>query len=61
MDNSEIAWIASSAIASCGAAAIGHEWYGIRLAERAIKTDINDMELFELCLYLRDKMLDHDG
>lgn len=36
----------------------GYEWYGAKLAERALRPGVADVDLFDFCLFLRDKILD---
>jgi hypothetical protein len=60
MDNKEIAWLAVGDETDLGHPEMGSEWYGLRLTEKHLQPDMPDIELYDLCMYFRDKRFDDD-
>lgn len=60
MDRAETVWLVSSDERPQVGTEIGFEWYTAKLAQQALVTDMADSDLFDMCMYLRDKVLDDD-
>lgn len=60
MDRTETEWLVSGDERPQGGPEIGFEWYAAKLARQALDVDMADTDLFDMCMYLRDKVLDDD-
>ena len=60
MDRTETEWLVSGDERPQGGPEIGFDWYAAKLAQQALVADIADSDLFDMCMYLRDKVLDDD-
>jgi hypothetical protein len=60
MNRTETEWLLSSDERPQGGPELGFERYAAKLAWQALVTDIADADLFDMCMYLRDKVLDDD-
>jgi len=60
MDRAETEWLVSGAERPQGGPEIGFEWCAVKLAQQALVTNIADSDLFDMCMYLRDMVLDDD-
>lgn len=60
MDRAETEWLVPGDERPPGGMEIGFEWYATKLAQQALGTDMADSDLFDMCVCLRDKVLDDD-
>lgn len=58
MLKNDVDWTVSDVVTNLGAPVADPEWYGIQMAERSLSSDVSHVDLIDMCLYLRGKILD---
>ena len=58
MMKGEVDWPVFDGETNIGAPVADPEWYGLQMAERGLSSDVSHVDLIDMCLYLRGKILD---